>query len=322
MNSEIVRFEKKEVLILESNLRSETAPNGLYQTPVSYELEEEIYETEKLTNNTYWQLGSYLTVGLGGPFSLLFGVAGADGHPLMFLGTGALSAIAGATAFLSAKKGTKAWRIDAAITSINTKALLEWLQNRYGISVTDETAAQLADYVDAEEQDFGLLCHFSDENNVMYALHNDVHNRRYVLKVEDTPTDASIQSIVKTAPTVTADSSQYESISYLSEDSLNLAKTITSTIERIRNTGLTTEQQYEAEHILSELKKTCDIRRQIFDINPEKDESPLVKATLEDLLARAKKIMNEQISGLEKELLIQNDYIHSRADAVSLQVEK
>lgn len=321
MSSETVRFEKKEVLIPESNLRSETAPNGLYQTPVSYDLEEKIYVTEKLTNNFLWQLGSLFSMILG-PVGFSFAEAGIDGNPLMFIGTGAAAAIVGTVIPLTVKKFGKAERLDEATKEINTKALLKWLKNRYDISVTTQTASQLSTYVDVEEKDFGLLCHFFDVNNVVYALHNDVRNRRYVLKVDDTPNDASIESIVKVAHTVSADSSQYESISYLSEDSLNLVKTITSTVERIRNTGLTTEQQYEAEHILSELKKTCDIRRQIFDINPEKEESSLVKATLEDLSTRATKIRDEQVSELEKELLIQNDYIHSRADVTSLQVEK
>jgi len=322
MSSEIVRFEKKEVLIPESNLRSETAPNGLYQTPVSYELEEKIYVSEKLTNNDVWQFGAILSMCVAGPVGIAFTIPAIDGNPILFLGTIAVAAGTGIMTFLGVKKDDKATRIDNATKEINTKALLKWLKNRYDISVTTQTANSLSTYVDVEKKNFGLLCHFSDVDNVIYALHNDVRNRRYVLKVDDTPTDASIESIVKSAPAISADSSQYESISYLSEDSLNLVKTITSTIERIRNTGLTTEQQYEAEHILSELKKICDIRRQIFDINPEKDESPLVKATLDDLSTRATKIMDEQISGLEKELLIQNDYIHSRADVTSLQVEK
>lgn len=322
MSSEIIRFEKKEVLIPESNLRSETAPNGLYQTPVSYNLEEKIYVTERLANNHFWQMGVVASMGVAGPGGLAFTIQGINGSPLMFLGTTACFAVAGLVTMLGIKKHSKAERIDEATKEINTRALLKWLKNRYDISITTKTASRLSEYVDVERKSFGLLCHFSDVNNVMYALHNDVRNRRYVLKVADTPNDASIQSIVKTAPTVTTDSSQYESVPYLSQDSLNLVKTITFTIERVRNTGLTTEQQYEAEHVLSELKKTCDIRRQIFNINPEKEESPLVKATLEDLLTRSTKIMDEQISGLEKELLIQNDYIHSRADAVSLQVEK
>jgi hypothetical protein len=322
MSSEIVRFEKKEVLIPESNLRSETAPNGLYQTPVSYELEEKIYVSEKLTNKDDWQFGALLSMCVAGPAGIAFTIPAIDGNPILFLGTIAVAAGTGIMTFLGVKKDNKATRIDKVTKEINARALLKWLKNRYDISVTTRTAVQLAAYVDVEKKKFGLLCHFSDVDNVIYALHNDVRNRRYVLKVDDTPTDASIESIVKSAPAVSADSSQYESISYLSEDSLNLVKTITSTIERIRNTGLTTEQQYEAEHVLSELKKTCDIRRQIFDINPKKEESPLVKATLEDLHARATKIMDEQVSGLEKELLIQNDYIHSRADATSLQVEK
>jgi len=322
MSSEIVHFEKKEVLIPESNLRSETAPNGLYQTPVSYALEEKIYVTEKLTNNHVWQFYTIGSMAFAGPGGMAFAIPAIDGNPILFLGTITLAAVASLVTVLTIRKSNKAERIDKTTGEINTKALLKWLKNRYDISVTTRTAVQLATYVDVEKKNFGLLCHFSDVNNIMYALHNDVHNHRYVLKVDDTPTDASIESIIKAVPTVTADSSQYESISYLSEDSLNLVKTITSTIERIRNTGLTTEQQYEAEHILSELKKICDIRRQIFDINPEKDESPLVKATLDDLSTRATKIMDEQISGLEKELLIQNDYIHSRADVTSLQVEK
>lgn len=322
MSSALVSLKNKELVIVTASARSETAANGLYQTPISDKHRNVIFSKFNSDTKGIWSLASALSAIVGGTFSIIF-------IPLAFASgeTGLLSLPAGFVAIgvpiwtLTSKKYKRTNRLNNSITETNVQALKKWLHDRYSIIVTDNTLQTLAEHVDEEVKQSGRLAYFNDENNVLYELHNDAYNRRYVLKVEDTPQDAATSNIIRNMSTSETEV-LLENLSYLSKDSLNLVKTITSIVDRVRNTGLTTEQQYEVEHILSEMKKTCDIRRQIFDINQEQEESPLVNATLKDLYARAIKIMNEQVSALEKELLIQNDYIHSRSDVASLQVEK
>jgi len=326
MSKEVERFDKKnEIAVDESMLRSETASNGLYQTPIDSSTYTELEKQAPKTSMTNFAPVLLPAGAMGVLISVLqlFYPPSDPGAVATWMlgwasaGTGAAGLTSGYMFKAYTKENrNKAFRL--LIARHNADALRLWLKKRYSIFITDEVFAELAWYVRKENEKTGLLIRFYDVDNVLYELHNDKYNRRYVTKVDSTPQD------YKTPVTPVKEDVEVATITqeYLSEDSNHLVERITTISQKLRDSALTTEQTHELDRIVDETKKVCEIRAGIFALDPEQEESGSVRKTLASLQNQIQALLRVQIAELEKELTVQNTYVTANDVHNNLAIEK
>lgn len=326
MSKEVEHTSKKnEIAIDSSMLRSETAPNGLYQTPVTPQSHNQL-KKQNPSGDDMLIMGGFVgavgVIGAATAFSTVFSVPNDSIAPLWMAGWSALSAgLASGTVgyFVKAiKRENKYKRMQSLVTHTNIVGLENWLKKRYSIKVSHEALESLAASVSRDAMATGLQRRFYDEDGILYELHNDEYNRRYVTKVDSTPQDYKTPITPVTEDVEVAIAAQ----EYLSEYSNHLVKRITTISQKLRNSALTTEQTHELNRIVDETKKVCEIRAGIFALDPEQEESDSVRKTLASLQNQIQALLRVQIAELEKELTVQNTYVTANDVHNNLAIEK
>jgi hypothetical protein len=327
ISKEVKRVSKKHEIVLDSSkLRNETATNGLYQTPVDFHTHEEL-KKQNPSGNDMMAMGGIVGGfgGIGAALSLATAFSPFEGVHLTSLwiaGWSALSAglVSGTVGYFvkATKMENKYKRMQSLVTHTNVVGLENWLKKRYSIKVFHETLESLASSVSKTDMKTGLLCRFYDEDGVLYELHNDEYNRRYVTKVDSTPQDYKTPITPVKEDIAVATTTQ----KYLSEDSNHLVERITTISQKLRNSALTTEQTHELDRIVDETKKVCEIRSGIYALDPEQEESDSVRKTLSSLQGQIKALLRVQIAELEKELTVQHTYVTANDAQNVLEIEK